>query len=349
QKKPSSAMRFAQEAIRLDPNNLDAVMFTARYMPALPDAVRLLQRAEVTGRREFLQRTFGDHIFERPVANFFWGVLKTRPYVRLVKNLTFMAYEAKEYELVLKLGVQVLRACPEDAFGQHVSLGSLLVLLERYSEALSFCQKWFHPDNPPDLGGTAFDPPHHEMISATEADQMVADRELDNGAQGAVVHTAALAAFKLWGDCPESRQYLELAARINPLILLKILGRIDIPKRPSAQMRRPNGPEDAQSYLWRMQEQWMKPDVWDWANSNANVQLCVRRICSGCEAAESAVAAFKRCAGCHLVSYCSSACQRADWPNHKQLCRQHKEKKDGIRAFGEKIPKRKKKTQPEAE
>jgi hypothetical protein len=48
---------------------------------------------------------------------------------------------------------------------------------------------------------------------------MVAKRQADAGVQGAVVHTAALAAFRLWGDCPESRQYLELAVRINPLIL----------------------------------------------------------------------------------------------------------------------------------
>ncbi|KAJ7443380.1 hypothetical protein FB451DRAFT_1190156 [Mycena latifolia] len=141
----------------------------------------------------------------------------------------------------------------QSAFGngqRDVSLGSLRIFLEHYSEGL-FCQKWFHPDNPPDLGGTAFDPPYRGTISSTEADQMVADRELEREAQGAVVHTAALAAFKLWGDSPESRQYLELAAKINPLILFKILGRIDIPKRPSAQMRRQNGPEDAQVHIAR--------------------------------------------------------------------------------------------------
>jgi hypothetical protein len=47
-------------------------------------------------------------------------------------------------------------------------------------------------------------------------DEMVAKRQADTGVKGAVFHTAALAA---WGDCPESRQYLELAVRINPLIL----------------------------------------------------------------------------------------------------------------------------------
>ena len=36
---------------------------------------------------------------------------------------------------------------------------------------------------------------------------------------------AALAAFKLWDRCPQSVQLLRLAARTNPGILAKIIGR----------------------------------------------------------------------------------------------------------------------------
>lgn len=81
----------------------------------------------------------------------------------------------------------------------------------------------------PELGGTAFDPPHRELLTAVEMDDMIANRQTDEGVHGAVVHNAALAAFKLWDDSPQSRQYLELAARMNPLILFKILGRITVP------------------------------------------------------------------------------------------------------------------------
>ena len=28
-----------------------------------------------------------------------------------------------------------------------------------------------------------------------------------------------------------------------------------------------------------------------------------------------------RCSGCNSISYCSTACQREDWPNHKITCR----------------------------
>ncbi|KAJ7772227.1 hypothetical protein B0H16DRAFT_1714436 [Mycena metata] len=342
QNKPTTALRFAREAVRQDPNNLDAIMIVVRFLE-LPEAIRTLEVAEASGRA-FLEAKFGNDVFQIPVSNFFWGTLMTRPYVRLVKMLIGFAYDDKQFELAA-LSIQALRICPEDSFGQHVPLTSLLIRLERYTDALSLCQKWIsEPPPPPDmglipipprpeLGGTAFDPPHCELLTAVEMDDMIANRQTDEGVHGAV------------DDSPQSRQYLELAARMNPLILFKILGWITVPKRPSAQIRIMNGAEDAQSYLWRSQELWMKPDAWDWANSNDIVRVCVRRICSGCEEAESAVAAFKRVILCCLqVSYCSSTCQKADWRTHKEACKKHQQDKDGIRAFGAKIPRKKKVT-----
>ena len=40
-------------------------------------------------------------------------------------------------------------------------------------------------------------------------------------------------------------------------------------------------------------------------------------ICGNC----AALGAKSRCGGCHNVSYCGTACQRAAWPAHKPLCR----------------------------
>lgn len=41
--------------------------------------------------------------------------------------------------------------------------------------------------------------------------------------------------------------------------------------------------------------------------------------CTVCEKADS-----KRCSGCNgLKSYCGVACQKADWKNHKYVCKYH--------------------------
>ncbi|KAJ7245319.1 hypothetical protein C8J57DRAFT_761526 [Mycena rebaudengoi] len=294
------------------------MIIIARLMPTLPAAIKILERAEATGRK-FLLEKFGNEAFAAGGGNVLWGQLATRPYIRTARILAGFTYENKQYDVTLRIGTDLLRISPEDGFGQHVTLGSLLARMGRHADSLSFCQKWFNPDVPPDGGGISFTPPRSELFSIMDKDAIFASRHEEYWIQGAVVHTAAYSAFKLWGDCTESRQYLELGSRINPLILFKILGRIAIPKRPSSDVRINNGAEDAKSYLWRMQDLWMEPDVWNWVDNNPNVKGTALRICSGCETVEPSVATFKRCADCHLVSYCNSECQRADWPSHKQL------------------------------
>ena len=49
-----------------------------------------------------------------------------------------------------------------------------------------------------------------------------------------MIHTAALASFKLLGDCDVSRQNLRIAAKVNQFILLRILGKITKPSELSS-------------------------------------------------------------------------------------------------------------------
>lgn len=48
---------------------------------------------------------------------------------------------------------------------------------------------------------------------------------------------------------------------------------------------------------------------------------CGNPRCAGLAGASEAEARGKRCTGCRLVRFCSTACSRADWKWHKTACR----------------------------
>lgn len=121
----------------------------------------------------------------------------------------------------------MLRLCPGDNLGQRYWLGSLLLRVGRFDNALSFAQQWISDRlSGVDItvyGGTKFGKPHSIPLLASEEEKLV------KHFKDSLMYTAAYASFKLYGDCPQSRQYLRLAATINPIILVKILAKIKIP------------------------------------------------------------------------------------------------------------------------
>ena len=120
----------------------------------------------------------------------------------------------------------MLRLCPGDNLGQRDWLGSILVRLGRYADALSFAQIWLaaseHGDTPP-RGGTTFPPPSRGLLPKERAESLA------QWGQGAILHTAAIASFKLFGDCPQSREFLAIAAKAQPNVLLKVLALVARP------------------------------------------------------------------------------------------------------------------------
>lgn len=123
--------------------------------------------------------------------------------------------------------IEMLRLCPGDNLGQRTWLGSLLLRADRVSDALSFVQAWLSPaaDKGEIIphGGTDFRKPSSEPLSASS------EERLSDFTQGALVYTAAIASFKLFGSCPLSSQYLRIAAKLNPIILVKILAKLKPP------------------------------------------------------------------------------------------------------------------------
>jgi MYND finger len=51
-----------------------------------------------------------------------------------------------------------------------------------------------------------------------------------------------------------------------------------------------------------------------------NMQATFMRA-AGVASPGSAEVVLSQCSGCRMVKYCSAACQKKDWPNHKKFCR----------------------------
>ncbi|GBE79251.1 hypothetical protein SCP_0204480 [Sparassis crispa] len=332
-RKPEKALPFLLKAME-DGNNLDAAVQMAFLMPNLNVSVKVLEGAEEHGRKH-LQRSLGPKCFEDGsdhVGNF-WGILETRPYMRVLQALVRLYFENKQFDKSANTIIEMLRLCPGDNMGQREWLPSVLLKVGRAADTLSFVQFWLEDsdDRSSPRGGCEFVAPSRAAMDAARVES------LSKWCMGAMAYSGALAAYTLWGDCLLARQYLRIGAKVNPHVLMKILGKVEQPRSLNMDARTFNGPEQAHDYLWLTQDLWMEPCVWAWADGDAEAKACVLRKCSrpDCGRLEERVAEFKRCGGCKEAVYCGPECQKEDWKVHKAKCQEAKRIKELVRAMGQ--------------
>ncbi|KAI9029471.1 hypothetical protein DFJ74DRAFT_749953 [Hyaloraphidium curvatum] len=74
-----------------------------------------------------------------------------------------------------------------------------------------------------------------------------------------------------------------------------------------------NCADPARRHLSKLQKEWL----------SENAHPVLRHLCSNPACAKHGTKeSFKRCAVCKLANCCSRECQKADWPEHRQNCRQ---------------------------
>ncbi|KAH7913337.1 hypothetical protein BJ138DRAFT_1171344 [Hygrophoropsis aurantiaca] len=331
-RKPEQAVPYLLKAME-DENNLDAFIQAAFLFP-LNEAVQFLEDAERKGRQG-LKRRFGPLCFndDAPQVGRFWDILETRPYMRVLQAQVRLYFENRQFAKSANTIIEMLRLCPGDNTAQRTWLGSMLLHAGRASDALSFAQNWLLPrEERADIvprGGAVFKAPCSDPLSAEQVEK------LSKRSPGSIAYSAALAAYKLWGNSALACQYLRIATSCNPTVLTKILIKADKPRNLNNMPRGMNGPEEAQDYLWLTQDLWMESSVWNWANGDQPTKAILFKTCSrkGCNVIEGSVALFKRCAACKEVVYCSQTCQKEDWRDHKPRCQFNQRRKETVRAM----------------
>ncbi|KAF8184093.1 hypothetical protein K438DRAFT_1724176 [Mycena galopus ATCC 62051] len=314
-KKPQEALPFLLKALE-DPNNLDACSSISMMLPQ-DTAIAYLQKAELAGRRH-LQNVLGPDCFEltcRYGAPNFWGILETRPYMRLLGTLVRTYVNAKRWSDAVSTNIEILRICHSDNMGQRAWMSALLLQAGRPADALYFAQRWLEADETPPGSGIDFAPPQRAPMTDAQI------KKVEKWVDLQMIYSAALAAFILDGDSTLARQYLHIAVKY-PSVLIKVIGkfkeRVDVDTHAT---RSSNGAEDARDHLWLAQDLWMKDAAWNWVAQDPIVMDHVLRNCPQCNRKEERVGQWQKCAGCKQEWYCSRGCQKAQWPAHKDACK----------------------------
>ncbi|KAF9041801.1 hypothetical protein BDZ89DRAFT_1060165 [Hymenopellis radicata] len=341
-RQPNEALPYLYAAY-LDERNVDACIQLAWIQPNPEECLEMLQQGGIRAKK-VLKEKFGPKALDDdgPCVGQFWHIVETRPYMRVLQNRAKMALQFKRPQQSADAIIEMLRLSPDDRLNQHTWLGSILCRLGRYSDALYFIQVYFviyttkGDECPvPERGGTIFRAPYRTVYPPER------EKELEYPTCF-LTYTAALASFNLWGDCEESRQYLRIAARGNPHVMVKLLAKIKQPENMNNEARPYNGREDAHDYLWLAQDMWMKPDIWEWVNSQPEAHQVTLKPCgnASCDRRESGTAEFQQCSSCHQIWYCSVTCQRADWKSHKSECQARKLQQQAKKAFaaGQPLP-----------
>ncbi|KAJ7136115.1 hypothetical protein C8R44DRAFT_769721 [Mycena epipterygia] len=317
-KKTNEALPFLLKATD-DPNNLDACTAISMMLPE-DTAIDFLKNTELKGRAH-LQRVLSPDCFELTCeygAPSFWGILQTRPYMRLLGTLVRAYVNAKRWEEAVATNIEILRICESDNMGQRAWMAALLLHAGRPADALYFTQRWLEHNETPPGSGIDFAPPRRTPM--TDAQHQKVSEWVDLQ----MIYSAALAAFTLDGDTELARQYLHIAAQY-PMVFIKVLGkfkeRVDVDTHPT---RGHNGAEDARDHLWLAQDLWSQEAAWNWVDQDPVVKDHVLRECGDptCRKKEKRVGQWQKCAGCKKEWYCSRDCQKAHWKDHKEPCKE---------------------------
>ncbi len=126
-----------QEALKLDPGNVDALLMVLRHRP-LPEAegIEVLRKIVALG-----EQRLGPEALQG-FAGHFWGALETRPYMRAREQLADALRHAGRLEEAVAEWEAMLELNPNDNQGVRYALLACVLALKRLDEARRLFQKY---------------------------------------------------------------------------------------------------------------------------------------------------------------------------------------------------------------
>lgn len=204
---------LARRALKLWPDCADAYVVLADREPDFDRAREILALGVAAG-----ERALGPEPFQES-AGHFWGLIRTRPYMRARRGLAEALWHGGRPEEAVEHFRELLRLNPVDNQGVRYHLAHALLILRRHDELA------------------------HLLESYPEEDSVE------------WAYTRTLLAFRRQGDSPGSRACLTLAVRHNPFIPSMLLARDEVPPLPVLFGQR--GSEwEAMSYVSSFGEAW---------------------------------------------------------------------------------------------
>jgi tetratricopeptide (TPR) repeat protein len=140
------ASRLAREALKIDPDCVDALVIVAELTRSPTKRLFLFEEAVKVGEKRLGEDFFAEN------EGHFWDILETRPYMRAKKGLADELIHARRPLDAMRHLEELLKLCPNDNMGNRFDLlGTYLIsdhldqaleLLNRYPEGFSAIWNW---------------------------------------------------------------------------------------------------------------------------------------------------------------------------------------------------------------
>lgn len=143
-KTEKQAKEYAKQALKLNPKLVDAESFLIEFEK---DPLKRLEKyAELKEKAKDILQSGEEDYFTPENVGIFWGLIETRPYMRVCHVYMLTLMELGRYTKAIEQGEEMLLLCENDNLGIRTLLLTLYTMLERFEDAEKLHKKYKEDD-----------------------------------------------------------------------------------------------------------------------------------------------------------------------------------------------------------